>query len=166
MKKKIVIIVIALVVLIGILIGVIALNNKKDIKYGKNAFYLEEELYDANSNYEDISLSKLNKLIDNKKSFVIFTYTSFCPFQTPSDQIFKAVFKDNKMKLYAIGYDKLVDTNIVDTIKYAPSVVIFKEGEIVAYLDANSDEDYDRYQKEDAFEKWLSKYIYLTKQEK
>ena len=166
MKKKIVIIVIALVILIGIITGIVLLSKNKNITYGKDAFYLEEELYDADSNYEDISLEKFNNLIENKKSFVVFTYASFCPFQIPSDKIFKSVFKNNNVKLYAISYEKIKETAIAKEVEYAPSVIIFKEGVVVSYLDANSDEDYDRYQKEDVFEKWLSKYIYLTKKEK
>ena len=165
MKKKVVIIVVTIIILFGIITGIILLN-KKNITYGKNAFYLEDELYDVSSNYEDISLAKLNNLISNKKSFVIFTYASFCPFQIPSDQIFKTVFKNNNMKLYAIGYDKLKGTEIINEVEYAPSVVIFKEGKIVAHLDANSDEDYNRYQDTKEFQDWLSNYVYLTKKEK
>ena len=166
MKKKIVIIVIALVLLIGIITGIILLNKKKDIIYGKDAFYLEKELYDADSNYEDISLKKFNGLVESKKSFVVFTYGSFCPFQIPSDKIFKSVFKNNNIKLYAISYEKLKETAISKEVEYAPSVIIFKKGVVVSYLDANSDEDYDRYQNEEEFQNWLSNYIYLTKKEK
>lgn len=160
MKKKLLIIIPIIIVLCLIIGTIFILNNKVD--YGKEAFYLEDNLYNTKENYEEINLSDLEKLQKEKKSFVLFTYASFCPFKTPSDEIFKSVFKKSKMKLYAIGYDKLKDNEITNTIKYAPSVIIFKEGKIVSYLDANSDDDYDRYQNKKEFKSWLAKYIYLS----
>ena len=47
-------------------------------------------------------------------------------------------------------------------MKYAPSIIIVKDKEIVSYLDANSDEDLDKYQDEEAFESYLNKYIYFN----
>ena len=41
--------------------------------------------------------------------------------------------------------------------------MIIKNNEIVAYLDANSDEDLNRYQDLEEFESWLDNYIYFSK---
>ena len=68
------------------------------------------------------------------------------------------------MKLYAIGYDKLKGNDITKKVSYAPSVMIFKNGKLVTYLDAESNEDYNRYQNKKEFKKWLAKYIYLEKE--
>lgn len=160
MKKKILIIILLVIVVLSVVIGtILVLNNR--VTYGKKAFYLEDELYNTSENYEEISLSKFKKLQSDKKSYVVFTYASFCPFKTPSDKIFKSVFKGNKMKLYAIGYDKLKGNDITNKVNYAPSVMIFKKGKLVAYLNAESDDDYNRYQNKKEFKKWLAKYIYL-----
>ena len=161
MKKKILITILIVLVLIGIITSIIIIRNNK-ITYGKEAFYLDSELYNTNENYKEIDLSTFNKLQKEKKSFVVFTYASFCPFKIPSDKIFKSVFEKNKMKLYAIGYDKLKGDEITKTVNYAPSVMIFKDGKIVTYLDAESDEDFPRYQDKKAFRDWLAKYIYLS----
>ena len=161
MKKKLVIIILLIVIIISIITGTMVILNNK-VEYGKKAFYLESDLYNTNDNYEEISLSKFKKLQSEEKSFVVFTYASFCPFKVPSDKIFNSVFKSNKMKLYAIGYDKLKGDEITKKVSYAPSVMIFKKGKLVAYLNAESDEDYDRYQNKKAFKQWLAKYIYLS----
>ena len=50
---------------------------------------------------------------------------------------------------------------IYQKVKYAPSIIIVRDGHIVDYLDANSDDDLDKYQDVNEFEKWISKYIYL-----
>lgn len=61
----------------------------------------------------------------------------------------------------------LKKTYLYKKVKYAPSVIIVKKQKIIAYLDAEKDEDMDKYQDEKEFEKWLKKYIifqhlYLT----
>ena len=159
MKKKYIVVATVFVVLLLIVLLFIFNNNK--IVYGNNAFYLESNLYNTKDNYEEINVSKFNNLINNKKSFIVFTYASFCPFSAPSDKVFKSVFEKNNMKLYAIGYDKLNGNDITNKVSYAPSVMIFKKGKLVAYLDAEKDEDYNRYQNKKEFRNWLSKYVYL-----
>ena len=160
MKKKIVIISLILIILV-VITSLLFVVNKK-VEYGENAFYLENNLYNTKENYEEINSSNVNKLIKEEKSFVLFTYASFCPFSVPSDKIFKSVFEKNNMKLYAISYDKLNNNDVTKKVKYAPSVMIFKKGKIVSYLDAESNEDYDRYQNKKEFRNWLIKYIYLN----
>ena len=53
----------------------------------------------------------------------------------------------------------LKKTYLYKKVKYAPSVIIVKKQKIIAYLDAEKDEDMDKYQDEKEFEKWLKKYI-------
>ena len=55
------------------------------------------------------------------------------------------------------------NTKFYENVKYAPSVIIIKDGEIVSYLDANSDKDLEKYQDANKFIKWLKEYIYLEK---
>ena len=48
-------------------------------------------------------------------------------------------------------------------MKYAPSVLIIKDGKIVTFLDAEKNSDIEKYQDIDKFTEWVSKYIYLKK---
>ena len=72
------------------------------------------------------------------------------------------VFKKYKLDVYSLTYDEMKKTFISDTVKFAPSVVIIKNGKIITYLDAESDADYEIYQDETKFDNWLNNYIYLT----
>ena len=60
-------------------------------------------------------------------------------------------------------FSEFKKTVFYDTVKYAPSVIIVRNNSIIAYLDANKDEDLEKYQDVDKFEKWLNEYIYLEK---
>ena len=60
-------------------------------------------------------------------------------------------------------FDEFKDTYLYDTVKYAPSVIIVHKGKVVAYLDAENDDDLKKYQDTLEFKDWLSNYIYLEK---
>ena len=81
----------------------------------------------------------------------------------PCENIFKSVMEEYNISMYSISYKDFKDTYLHDTVKYAPSVIIVDKGEIISYLDPNSDEDYDRYQDTNSFTKWLKKYIQLKR---
>ena len=52
-------------------------------------------------------------------------------------------------------------TKMYDNIKYYPSFAIYKDGKIIDYLEADSDEDLNRYKDVVEFEKWFKSYIQL-----
>ena len=58
----------------------------------KQKFYLEDTYYNK-SGLKDIKSKEVNKLIKNKKSFVLFTYNDFCTFSVPCDSIFEDASK-------------------------------------------------------------------------
>ena len=79
--------------------------------------------------------------------------------EIPCDEIFKKVMNKYNISFLYLPYEEMKNTFIYDEVKLAPSVILIKEGEIVAYLDAESDEDLLKYQDTEEFEKWLTSYI-------
>ena len=71
--------------------------------------------------------------------------------------------KDNNIKFLSIPFEEFKNTYLYDTIKYGPSIVIVKKGKIITYLDANDNEDLEKYQDVSKFKDWISEYIYLEK---
>ena len=69
----------------------------------------------------------------------------------------------NNIAFVSIPFAEFKSTNYYNTVKYAPSIIVIKKGKIVDYLDADSDEDIIKYQDVEAFESWISQYIYLEK---
>ena len=153
MKKKLLIII--PLIILGIIILIIKLNNKSIEK-----FYLEDKYY-HNDSVISIDASSLEKI--KKESYLLFVYNNFCRFQIPCEDIFETFTKENKIAILAMPFDEFKSTNLYHTVKYAPSVIVVKEGKIVAYLDAEKDEDVPKYQDTAVFTNWLSNYIYLDK---
>ncbi len=144
---------IILIILITILItGCKKQNTEK--------MYLDEKYYNE-SEYIEVTAKDIKEL--NQETYLVFTYNNYCNLKIPCDTIFKKVMDKYNITILSLPFEEMKRTFIYDKVKYAPSVIIVKQNKVVAYLDAEKDEDYEKYQNETEFEKWLSKYIYLNK---
>ena len=151
MKKLYLVLIVIFVLIIGS-ITLVLIN--KDHK-----FNLEEIHYNTEERFISIKSDKLEKLMNDKKSFIVFTYLPYCTFSIPCDVIFKTFLNENNMSFYEIPYDEFSKVKKLSSIKYAPSIVLVNKGKIVTYLDANSDEDLKKYQDSKEFGNWIKKYI-------
>ena len=152
--KKTIIILIGIIILIVAFVFIFMLN--KDSK-----FYLDDNNYNTEERFIEIDGKELNKLMNDKKSFVVFTYLPYCTFSVPCDVVFETFLNNNNMSFYKIPFDKLSKLKKFENIKYAPSIIIIKNGKIITYLDANSDDDLEMYQNTNTFSDWITKYIKL-----
>lgn len=136
-----------LILLIILMVGCNKNDNEK--------FYLEKKYYDE-SKFLEISSKDLRD-----ENYVVYVYNNYCSLDIPCDTIFKKVMDKYNLTFLSLPFADAKNTFIYSSVKYAPSIVIVKENKIVDYLDVNSDDDYNKYQNEKEFEKWLNKYIYL-----
>ncbi len=123
-------------------------------------FDLPDKYYEE-SKVEEIDLDGLNKLIDDKESFALYVFLPGCTACADFKVVLDEFQKDNKLTFYSTEIANAQKTELNDKIKFAPSFVIYKEGKLVAYLDAESDKDKDYYKSVDNFKEWLTKYINL-----
>lgn len=121
-------------------------------------FYLTEKYY----NNGDYILVEASDIKDNE-SFIIYTYNNFCILPVHCENIFKTVMEKYQIDVLSIPFEDFKNTSFYEKVKYAPSILIVKNGNIVSYLDANSNSDLEKYQDPEKFEEWLKKYIYLEK---
>ena len=129
----------------------------KETKNNFEKFYLEDKYYNS-GNYIDIDSTLFDKIKD--ESYVLFTYNNFCNMSKPCEEVFEEYMKKYKIDFISMPFEEFRKTKFYDKVKYAPSIIIVQNGEIVSYLDAELDEDIDKYQNVDLFEKWINKYIY------
>lgn len=122
-------------------------------------FSIEKEYY-KESKFINVKSEDIEKLKENKKSFIVFTYNNYCILETPCDEVFKKVMDKYSLSFLYLPYEEMKNTFIYNEVKMAPSVILIKEGKIVAYLDAESDEDLPKYQDVDEFDKWLNSFIF------
>lgn len=124
-------------------------------------FSLDEKYYEKAS-FTEIEKKDYEELINNKESFAVFIYQPLC---TTSYNFNKVVTKFTdmyEMNFYKMSFANMKETELKDKIKYYPSFAIFKDGELVDYLDANSKEDTNKYKSVDYFSNWFSSYVKVT----
>ena len=147
--KKIIICLIS----IFLLVGCSAVEDK---------IYLTDKYYDnSNNSFLEIDEDKIKDLNDD--TYILYVFNSFCKFSIPCDSIFEEFMKNNNISIISIPYDKNKKTDFVKKVKYAPTIIIIHKNKIVAYLDADKDEDVDKYQDIKAFTNWVNQYVYLEK---
>lgn len=141
-----------------IILGTIGLLIKKNQTIQK--VYLTNKYYD-NKTQEFLQVDEKSIKKIKEETFLLYTYNSYCKFPIPCDSIFEQFMKENNITIVSIPYDKYKKTEYVKSVKYAPSVLIVHKKKVIAYLDANKDEDVDKYQDIKEFTDWVKEYIYL-----
>ncbi len=144
-----------LVLLIAILVILTGCDRKEK-------FYLDDKYY-GDYKFIDVDNNKIDKLQKDKASYMVFTFNPYCQFQKPCDEVFEAFMKDYNISIYNIPFAEFKETELYKHVKYAPSVILINKGKVVAYLDANKDEDLDKYQEVKDFKEWVERYVYLEK---
>jgi hypothetical protein len=98
----------------------------------------------------------LDELTAKKKNFVVYVSLPICTGDAAEFKTFVRDFQSKeKLSFYYLTSDYVKDTKIYETVKYFPSVIIYKDGEIINYLRYDSDEDKDYYKSYDGFSTWL-----------
>ena len=139
--KKVVLFIITLLIITGC--------NKTEKIYLSDKYYNE-------GNY--ISVKNLDGL--EKDSYVLYTYNYYCSFKISCEKVFKEYMNKYKIDFISMPFEYLKKTQLYKKVKFGPSIVIVKEGKVIAYLDADKDEDLEKYQDSKKFEEWINNYIY------
>lgn len=153
MLKKIILITLFIPLLFGCTKKI---NQNDNIK----RIYLSDKFYNKGE-FIEIKNIDLNSLSNN--TYILFTYNNYCTLPIPCEDIFKKFMSTYKIDFLSIPFSEYKNSIFYDKVKYAPSILIIKDNQIIAYLDANSDSDLNKYQEVEEFSKWLDKYIYFSK---
>ena len=144
MKKKVIVISVITFLLVAILV-LFLLNNR--------TFSLEKKYY-GNSEFKELTISEYDKLIKDKESFAIFIYQPLCTTSYEFNKVLTEFANKNQISFYKMSFSDMKKTSLKEEVKYYPSF---------DSLDANSEEDVDRYKKIDAFKEWFTSYVKLKK---
>ena len=109
-------------------------------KESNNKFYLTEKYYNEGK-YIKTKSDNISK--NNKDNYVLFTYNNYCSLAIPCENVFEEFMKKYKIDFLSLPFDEFKNTYLYKEVKYGPSIIIVKKGKVVAYLDANNDDDLD-----------------------
>ena len=126
---------------------------------GCNSKIKLEEKYYKRSEFIDIDHSKVEDLIKSKDSFVVFIYQPMCTMSSGFEELLDEYMDIRKISIYKMSFTDMKKTDLKNTVRFYPSFIIFKDGEVVDFLDADSDEDTKKYKEVDAFKEWFESYV-------
>ncbi len=155
MKKRSIIIIVGLVsaalVAGAIILAVVLINSD-------TTFRLDEEYY-AQSEAIDIDKDKYEQLIAEKKSFIVMVDKPDCYTTKDMSNFLTSLPSNFQFKYYRLMWSDARKSSLHDYVKFAPSLAIVKKGEVLAWLDADSEDDAEMFNNADALEKWIRKYV-------
>lgn len=155
-KKTIMIIAVVLLLVIGALIIIFLLNNSD------KTFSLEDKYY-GTSEIIKIDVETLSELIDSKGSFALFVSQEMCLASSDFEIVLNEFLEENPLTIYEINFSELTASELGDFLEYYPSFVLYKEGKVIDYLDANADVDLAYYQTSSGFKSWFTTYVNLER---
>ncbi len=126
----------------------------------KEKFKLNDTYYN-NPSFEEVDGNTLKELEDDSESFLVMVYTTGCFSCMDFEKVLTEFTEEYKLNILRININDIDKTKLKDKIKYTPSLVIYKEGKVYKYLDADSDKDTKYYKSTDTLKEWLDKYIEL-----
>ena len=121
-------------------------------------FKLDSEMY-GTSEAIDIDKEAYEKLIQEKKSFVVMVDKPECYTTADMRKRMSEFPEDMQFKYYRIMWSQARESSLHDYVKFVPSVAIIHNGEVVDFLDADSDEDTPKYNEAQALQDWIKSYI-------
>lgn len=123
-------------------------------------FRLSDEYY-AHGELRDIDAETFSQLIAEQKSFIVMAHMITCPAETPLHTTTETLVSTDNLVIFGMMDDEFKQTSLHDTVKYLPTAAIYRDGQLVAWLDAESDTDLPAYKSADGLRNWLAQYIEL-----
>lgn len=110
--------------------------------------------------FSEINKDNFKEITNNNEYTLIFVYLKGCS----ACNAFKTIIYDTKayndLAVYQIEYKNLSTLNLdIPDLKYAPSLIVVKDGKVLDYLDSSSDEDKTFFKEAYSLSKWLSNYM-------
>ena len=143
-----------LLILLCLMITCAACNKKIEPFDLKDEYYQESKMI-------DLEQKDLEQMIEDEESFVMYIYLPGCSSCAEFKEVLEEFQKDNKLVIYSTQIKIAHAIGLKEKIPYAPSFAVYKDGKLISYLDAMSDDDLEYYKTSDGFKEWLTKSINL-----
>ena len=103
---------------------------------------------------------ELKQLEEEKKTFALYVYLPGCASCASFYPIVKEFSETQQIDIYAVDLTVLFhdENSVSQRITYTPSMFIYQDGEVLAFLDPQSDEDLPIYRSLEALTTWFSEY--------
>ncbi len=121
-------------------------------------FFLSDEAV-SGEGLKDISSAEYEKLVTEKKNFLVLLHMTVCPAEFPLTDTARQLAKEDGLTIFALDEEEFKKTDLAEVVKYLPSLVVVRGGEAVDFLDAEADEDMEAYKSAAGLRKWIGRMV-------
>lgn len=108
----------------------------------------------------EMTVEEYEELVKEKKSFIMFVDQGGCYTAATMKEWLGDYTKEAGIRVLRMSFSEMKKTALYpEVVKHYPSVVIFREGQAVAALRADADEDAEMYNNEEAFRGWIEERV-------
>lgn len=121
-------------------------------------FTLEDKYYEE-SGMMQINTTGFDDLIKNKESFAIFIYEPSCVTSSDFNNVLTEFTEKYNINIYKLSFQEMKNTDLSKYITFCPSFAIYKQGKLIDYLDAEDNNDTEKFKSLDSFSNWFFSYV-------
>ena len=147
------------VLLVVVLVGGVLFVGAVSGWFDDTKVVLSEEYYGDFEEFNELSATEYEKLIEEQKSLVLLVDQGGCKTADKLRDFVSRWAEDAGIKVQKLMFSEMKETSLHDDVKYYPSVVVVSKGRVVAFLRADSDDDAAMYNDEEAFREWTRRYL-------
>lgn len=109
----------------------------------------------------EITTSDLRTMVDEKKSFIVFVSQPDCIAAEKLRGILQELIAEYPIQIFEVSFSDLKESGLASEVRFYPSLIVYRQGEIVDFLDANDGEDTEAYNSLDGLKAWLTNVVML-----
>lgn len=103
------------------------------------------------------NVNSLHTMIEDKETFLLMIYLNGCTSCAAFKPIVEELAQSKQVDIYEISLDNVKDD--YPEIKYTPAFMVYKDGELLDYLDANKNEDSKYFENVYNLSSWVKQYL-------
>lgn len=104
-----------------------------------------------------IDAEEYEKMVSEGKSFILTSYLPTCT--AHMIKFSQDISEEKNVSLFYMEWSDIKKTSLRGVVEFSPSVIIISKGKPIAHLNANSNDDIEKYNNYDVFKAWIEENV-------
>lgn len=110
-----------------------------------------------------ITTDDLKTMAGEKKSFMLFVSQPECQAAGKLRGILQELIKEYPIQIFEVSFSELRESGLASEVRFYPSLVVYRQGQVADFLDANDSADTEAYNSLAGLKDWLTNVVILDK---
>ena len=110
-----------------------------------------------------ITTDDLKTMAEEKKSFMLFVSQPECQAAEKLRGILQELIKEYPIQIFEVSFSELRESGLASEVRFYPSLVVYRQGQVADFLDANDSTDTEAYNSLAGLKDWLTNVVILDK---